>query len=64
MRGLEGLEEVLRHAEAGGVLARRQELPEEAFVTVDELRRLYEADQTKVCFGKDVVVPIIAISAW
>ncbi|CAK0833800.1 unnamed protein product [Prorocentrum cordatum] len=43
----------------GAVLKRRQELPEEAFVSADELRAVWEAGGRG---GKDQVAPIIAIS--
>ena len=47
---------VVAHGKAGGVLARRQGLPAEAFIGVKELKQM---------FGKgneDGVLPIIAIS--
>ncbi|CAK0801254.1 unnamed protein product, partial [Prorocentrum cordatum] len=43
----------------GTVLKRRQELPEEAFVSADELRAVWEAGGRG---GKDQVAPIITIS--
>ena len=47
---------LIEHSKAKGVLARRQELPKEAFISVDELKTLYGDGNT------DGVLPIIAIS--
>ena len=47
---------LIAHSKAKKVLARRQELPEEAFVSVDELKQLYGEG------NKDRVLPIVAIS--
>ena len=47
---------LIKHAKANGILSRRQELPEEAFISVDELKRMYRDG------NKDGVLPIIAIS--
>ena len=43
-------------SKAGKVLSRRQELPEEAFITLAELKQLFGEG------NKDGVLPIIAIS--
>ena len=43
-------------ADKGGTLSRRQELPDEAFISVDELKDLYGKG------NRDGVLPIIAIS--
>ena len=51
------------HSETGEPLPRRQELPEEAFITVEELKRQYEHSQSLYDPGKeDDVVPIVGIS--
>lgn len=47
---------IIQHWKAGGILNRRQELPEEAFVTVQELQHQYGNG------NRDGVLPIIAIS--
>ena len=47
---------LITHSKAGGVLARRQELPEEAFISVEELKRMFGQG------NRDGVLPIIAIS--
>ena len=47
---------LIKHAKAKGILSRRQELPEEAFISVEELKRMYGDG------NKDGVLPIIAIS--
>jgi hypothetical protein len=47
---------VVKHAKAGGILMRRQELPEEAFISVEELERMFGDG------NYDGVLPIIAIS--
>ena len=47
---------LVRLASEGGVLRRRQELPEEAFITVDELKALYGEG------NRDGVLPIVGIS--
>ena len=47
---------LIRHAKAKGILVRRQELPEEAFISIDELKRMYGNG------NRDGVLPIIAIS--
>ena len=47
---------LIKHAKAKGILSRRQELPEEAFFSVDELKRMYGDG------NRDGVLPIIAIS--
>ena len=47
---------LIKHAKAKGILSRRQELPEEAFFSVDELKRMYGNG------NRDGVLPIIAIS--
>jgi hypothetical protein len=47
---------LVKHSRAGGILMRRQDVPEEAFVGIEELKR---------CFGagnKDNVLPVLAIS--
>ena len=47
---------LVKHAKAGGVLSRRQDLPEEAFMSLAELKAMYGDG------NKDGVLPIIAIS--
>eukprot|EP00966_Prymnesium_polylepis_P134731 3113974-Prymnesium_polylepis.1 len=47
---------VIAHGKAGGILARRQDLPDEAFIGVEELQRIFGEG------NKDDVLPIIAIS--
>ena len=47
---------LIKHAKAKGILSRRQELPEEAFISVEELKRMYGDG------NYDGVLPIIAIS--
>ena len=47
---------LIEHSKNGRILARRQELPEEAFISVAELKRLYGDG------NRDGVLPIIAIS--
>ncbi|CAK0813497.1 unnamed protein product, partial [Prorocentrum cordatum] len=49
----------LLQQQRGTVLKRRQELPEEAFVSADELRAVWEAGGRG---GKDQVAPIVTIS--
>jgi hypothetical protein len=44
------------HGKAGGILARRQDLPDEAFIGVEELQRMFGEG------NGDDVLPIIAIS--
>eukprot|EP00959_Pyramimonas_sp_CCMP1952_P190656 3987427-Pyramimonas_sp.AAC.1 len=44
----------------GTVLNRRQELPEEAFVSADDLRAVWEAGGRG---GRDQVAPIVTISS-
>jgi hypothetical protein len=46
----------VKHAKAGRILARRQELPEEAFISVEELEQMFGWG------NHDGVLPIIAIS--
>ena len=47
---------IIEWSKAGKILARRQDLPEEAFISVDELKALYGKG------NRDGVLPIIAIS--
>ena len=47
---------IIKWSKAGKILARRQDLPEEAFISVDELKALYGDG------NRDGVLPIIAIS--
>eukprot|EP00966_Prymnesium_polylepis_P279238 6451189-Prymnesium_polylepis.1 len=47
---------LVAHGKAGHILARRQDLPEEAFIGVDELKRILGEG------NPDGVLPIIAIS--
>ena len=47
---------LMKLSDANGVLSRRQELPPEAFISVEELKRLYGEG------NRDGVLPIIAIS--
>ena len=47
---------LIQHAKNNGILPRRQELPEEAFISVQELKDLYGKG------NRDGVLPIIAIS--
>jgi len=47
---------LIAHADAGGILPHRQALPDEAVISVDELKRMYGDG------NKDDVLPIIAIS--
>ena len=47
---------LIKHAKNKGILSRRQELPEEAFISVEELQRMYGDG------NRDGVLPIIAIS--
>ena len=46
----------------GGVLPRRQELPEEAFISVDELKQLYFNGDEGDGSNSDKVLPLIVIS--
>ena len=55
---------IVKHANSGGFLCRRQELPEEAFVGVEELKAIFT--QTKRPLGRgnpDGALPIIVVSA-
>jgi hypothetical protein len=47
---------VVKHGKAGCILAQRQDLPEEAFIGVDELKQMFGEG------NRDGVLPIIAIS--
>ena len=47
---------IIKQWKAGKVLPRRQELPEEAFITLEELQHMYGEG------NRDGVLPIIAIS--
>ena len=47
---------LIAHSKAGRVLARRQALPEEAFISVDELKRIFGEG------NRDGVLPIVVIS--
>ena len=47
---------VVKHGKAGGILARRKNLPEEASIGVDELKQMFGEG------NRDGVLPIIAIS--
>ena len=49
---------VIELAKAGGVLPRRQDLPEEAFIPLSELKAMYE----EVKNNEDGVLPIVSIS--
>lgn len=47
---------LIAYYEAGGVLPRRQDLPPEAFISLEELKRMYGDG------NRDGVLPIIAVS--
>ena len=47
---------LISFSEAGGILPRRQDLPEEAFISVEELKQLYGDG------NRDGVLPIVVIS--
>ena len=47
---------LVKHSGASGILMRRQDLPEEAFISVDELKRCYGEG------NRDKALPVISIS--